>query len=147
MMMNSMPKGVFPVVDQQGKLEVIISTCDLIRAFINVCGMDILRILLCVEVEDKRGQMKKIVDAITEEKVAFGSILVARHWWEGKRAVFPYLLTSNVTKVKRKLEGMGICCSIPRSGLSTSFQRLKKVKLRNEKTYWNGSMRLVVLFI
>jgi acetoin utilization protein AcuB len=51
--------------------------------------------------------MKRIVDAISEERIPFGSILVARHWDEGKRAVFPYLLTQNVAHVKRKLEDMG----------------------------------------
>lgn len=107
MMMHKMRKGAFPVVDQHGKLKGIITTSDLIRAFINVLGMEIPGTLLCIEVEDKIGQMKKIVDAITEEKIAFGSILVARHWDAGKRAVFPYLLTSNVIKVKKKLEGMG----------------------------------------
>ena len=107
MMMHKMRKGAFPVVDQHGKLKGIISTRDLIRAFINVLGMEIPGTLLCIEVEDKLGQMKKIVDAITEEGISFGSILVARHWEPGKRAVFPYLLTNNVTKVKKKLEGMG----------------------------------------
>ena len=47
--------------------------------------------LLCILVEEKVGQMKKIVDAVTEENISFGSILVARYWEEGKRAVFPYL--------------------------------------------------------
>jgi len=46
-------------------------------------------------IPDKQGQTKVIVDAITEEGIPFGSILVARHWQEGKRAVFPYLLTTN----------------------------------------------------
>ncbi len=107
MMMHKMRKGAFPVVDQHGKLTGIISTRDLIRAFINVLGMEIPGTLLCIEVEDKLGQMKRIVDAITEEGIPFGSILVARHWDAGKRAVFPYLLTNNVVKVKKKLEGMG----------------------------------------
>jgi acetoin utilization protein AcuB len=107
MMMHKMRKGAFPVVDQHGKLTGIISTRDLIRAFINVLGMEIPGTLLCIEVEDKLGQMKRIVDAITAEGIPFGSILVARHWDAGKRAVFPYLLTNNVVKVKKKLEGMG----------------------------------------
>ncbi|MBU4414109.1 MAG: CBS domain-containing protein, partial [Proteobacteria bacterium] len=47
------------------------------------------------------------VDAITEENISFGSVLVARYWDEGKRAVFPYLLTKNVSHVKRKLKKMG----------------------------------------
>jgi len=107
MMMHKMRKGAFPVVDNEGKLKGIISTRDLIRAFINVLGIENPGTLLCIEVEDKLGQMKRIVDAITEEKISFGSILVARHWEEGKRAIFPYLLTNNVVKVKKKLEGMG----------------------------------------
>ena len=107
MMMHKMHKGAFPVVDNEGKLKGIISTRDLIRAFINVLGIENPGTLLCIEVEDKLGQMKRIVDAITEEKISFGSILVARHWEEGKRAIFPYLLTNNVVKVKKKLEGMG----------------------------------------
>ncbi|WP_246804388.1 hypothetical protein [Desulfosarcina cetonica] len=51
--------------------------------------------------------MKRIVDAITEENIAFGSVLVARTWEEGKRAVFPYLLTNNVARIKKKLTAMG----------------------------------------
>jgi len=51
--------------------------------------------------------MKKIVDAITEEGISFGSILVARYWEEDKRAVFPYLLTQNISRVKKKLQAMG----------------------------------------
>jgi len=99
--------GACPVVDEQGILKGILSTRDLIRAFINVLGIGEPGTLLCILVEEKIGQMKKIVDAVTEENISFGSILVARYWEEGKRAVFPYLLTLNVTPVKKKLEKMG----------------------------------------
>jgi acetoin utilization protein AcuB len=34
-------------------------------------------------------------------------VLVARYWEADKRAVFPYLLTNHVTRVKKKLTGMG----------------------------------------
>ncbi len=99
--------GAFPVVDDEGKLQGILSVRDLLRAFINVLGIGQPGTLVGIEVEEKIGQMKKIVDAITEENISFGSILVARTWDEGKRAVFPYLLTNNVSKVKKKLSGMG----------------------------------------
>jgi len=99
--------GAFPVVDGQGKLRGILSIRDLMRAFINVLGIEEPGTLLCILAEDKLGQMKRIVDAISEERISFGSILVARHWEEGKRAVFPYLLTTNVTRVKKKLEALG----------------------------------------
>ena len=99
--------GAFPVVDEQKKLIGIISVRDLLREFINVLGLEEPGTLLCIIVENKLGQMKKIVDAITEEHVSFGSVLVARYWEKGKRAVFPYLLTQNIAPLKRKLKSMG----------------------------------------
>jgi acetoin utilization protein AcuB len=99
--------GAFPVVDEQGRLRGIISVRDLLRAFVNVLGIGQPGTLLGILVEEKIGQMKRIVDAITEENISFGSILVARYWDEEKRAVFPYLLTNNVIQVKKKLRAMG----------------------------------------
>ncbi len=85
----------------------IISVRDLVRAFVNVMGIGEPGTLLGIVAEEKVGQLKKIVDAITEENVSFGSVLVARYWEEGKRAVFPYLLTNTVAPVKKKLQDMG----------------------------------------
>jgi acetoin utilization protein AcuB len=99
--------GAFPVVDENGILTGILSVRDLLRAFINVLGIGEPGTLLGILVEEKVGQLKRIVDAITEENVSFGSVLVARYWDEGKRAVFPYLRTLNVSKIKKKLESMG----------------------------------------
>lgn len=107
LMFQKLKVGAFPVVDPDGKLIGIISVRDLMRAFINVLNITEPGTLLCIVAENKLGQMKRIVDAITEERISFGSILVARHWDEGKRAVFPYLLTSNVARVKKKLEALG----------------------------------------
>ena len=99
--------GALPVVDDEGRLQGIISVRDLLRAFINVLGIGQPGTLLCILVEEKLGQLKRIVDAITEMGVGFGSVLVARYWDENKRAVFPYLLTQNVAQVKKKLQAMG----------------------------------------
>ena len=99
--------GALPVVDDNHKLTGIISVRDLLRAFINVLGIGEPGTLLCILVEEKIGQLKKIVDAITEENISFGSVLVARYWDENKRAVFTYLLTQNVAQVKKKLRNLG----------------------------------------
>ena len=99
--------GAFPVIDEQKKLIGIVSVRDLLREFINVLGLEEPGTLLCIIAENKLGQMKKIVDAITEEHVSFGSVLVARYWEKGKRAVFPYLLTQNIAPLKRKLKNKG----------------------------------------
>jgi acetoin utilization protein AcuB len=107
LMIQNSKVGALPVVDEDGRLQGILSVRDLLRAFINVLGIGQPGTLLCILVEEKVGQLKKIVDAITEMGVSFGSVLVARYWDENKRAVFPYLLTQNVAQVKKKLQQMG----------------------------------------
>ncbi|QTA79558.1 CBS domain-containing protein [Desulfonema limicola] len=107
LLMQDKKVGAFPVVDKDGKLKGIISIRDLMRAFINVLGIGEPGTLLGILAEQKVGEMKKIVDAVTEENISFGSILVARYWDDSKRALFIYLLTNNVGKIKRKLTGMG----------------------------------------
>ncbi|MGE5257921.1 MAG: CBS and ACT domain-containing protein [Hyphomicrobiales bacterium] len=107
LMIQNSKVGALPVVDEEGRLKGILSVRDLLRAFINVLGIGQPGTLLCILVEEKVGQLKKIVDAITAMGVSFGSVLVARYWEEDKRAVFPYLLTLNVAHVKKKLQEMG----------------------------------------
>lgn len=105
--------GALPVVDRNQRLRGIISVRDLLRAFINVLGIGQPGTLVGILVEEKIGQLKRIVDAITEENISIGSVLVARYWEEGKRAVFPYLLTNNVARVKKKLASMGFTLMDP----------------------------------
>lgn len=99
--------GAFPVVDDKGVLKGLLSVRDLLDAFVNVMGIGEPGTLLCILVKEQLGQLKKIVDVIYEEKISMGSVLVARHFDEDKRAVFPYLLTNNVVKVKKKIEALG----------------------------------------
>lgn len=99
--------GAFPVVDSNNRLIGIISVRDLLRAFTGVLGIGEPGTLLGIVVEEKVGQLKKIVDAVTEENVSFGSVLVARYWEPDKRAVFPYLLTQNIAPIKRRLKQLG----------------------------------------
>jgi acetoin utilization protein AcuB len=99
--------GALPVVDEDHRLRGIISVRDLLRSFINVLGIGQPGTLVGILAEEKIGQLKRIVDAITEENISIGSVLVARYWEEGKRAVFPYLLTNNVAKIKKKLASLG----------------------------------------
>ncbi|RJQ70214.1 MAG: CBS domain-containing protein [Desulfobacteraceae bacterium] len=107
LLIQSTRVGAFPVVDEQGRLKGILSVRDLLRAFTNVLGIGQPGTLLCILADDRVGQLKRIVDAITEEGISFGSVLVARYWEKDKRAVFPYLLTNNVMRVKKKLQEMG----------------------------------------
>ncbi len=99
--------GAFPVIDDGGKLVGMISVRDLLRAFVNVLGIGEPGTLLGILAEEKVGQLKMIVDVITEENISLGSVLVARYQKENMRAVFPYLLTNNVVRVKKRLEQIG----------------------------------------
>lgn len=107
LVMGKKKVGALPVIDEDGYLKGIMSTRDLLRAFVNIMGIGEPGTLLCILVKEKPGQMKKIVDTITEENVSLGSVLVARYWDADKRAVFPYLMTTNVVKIKEKLMAQG----------------------------------------
>jgi acetoin utilization protein AcuB len=107
LLIQNLKVGALPVVDDDQKLKGIISVRDLLGAFINVLGIGEPGTLVCILVEEKIGQLKKIVDAITAESISFGSVLVARYWDENKRAVFIYLLTQQVAHVKKKLKDLG----------------------------------------
>lgn len=107
LMMRKKKVGAMPVVDEEGFLKGILSTRDLLRAFVSVMNIDEPGTLLCIVAEDKSGQMKRIVDIISEEKISLGSVLVSRYWEQDRRAIFPYLLTNNVARVKQKLTQNG----------------------------------------
>lgn len=107
LVMQQKKVGALPVIDEEGYLTGILSTRDLLTAFVNIMNIDEPGSLLCILVKEKRGQMKKIVDIITEENISLGSVLVARVWDKDKRAIFPYLLTNNVINVKKKLLDAG----------------------------------------
>ena len=107
MVMGQKKVGALPVVDDKGYLKGIMSTRDLLRAFVNIMGIGEPGTLLCILVQEEAGQLKKIVDIATEENVSMGSVLVARNWDKGKRAIFPYLLTNNVMSIKKKLLAAG----------------------------------------
>lgn len=107
MMMEKKKVGALPVVDRDGLLTGIMSTRDLLRAFVNIMGIGEPGTLLCIQVDEQPGQLKKIVDIVTAENVSLGSVLVARYWDQDKRAIFPYLLTTNVITIKQKLSEAG----------------------------------------
>jgi acetoin utilization protein AcuB len=107
LVMQQRKVGALPVIDEEGYLKGILSTRDLLKAFVNIMNIDEPGSLLCILVNEQPGQMKKIVDIVTEENISLGSVLVARFWDKDKRAIFPYLLTNNVINVKKRLLEVG----------------------------------------
>ncbi len=125
LVMQKRKVGALPVIDEDGYLKGILSTRDLLSAFVNVMNIDEPGSLLCILIKEKRGQMKKIVDIITEENISLGSVLVARVWDKDKRAIFPYLLTNNVINVKKKLLAAGFEMIDP---MELYFNQLPRVR-------------------
>ncbi|MBB5346848.1 CBS domain-containing protein [Desulfoprunum benzoelyticum] len=107
LMMRQKRVGAFPVIDENGYLKGILSTRDLLSSLANVMGIGEPGTLLCILARSERGQLKKIVDIVTEEKIRLGSVLVSRTWDVDKKAIFPYLLTNNVARVKKRLLDAG----------------------------------------
>ncbi|MFT5698780.1 MAG: acetoin utilization protein AcuB [Desulforhopalus sp.] len=103
LVMQKKKVGAVPVVDEDGYLKGLLSTRDLLKAFVSVLNIDEPGTLLCIVVKEQHGQMKKVVDIVSEENISLGSVLVTKAWGDDKRAIFPYLLTNNVINVKKKL--------------------------------------------
>jgi len=118
--------GALPVVDGDGRLVGILAVRDLLRALVSVLGIGQPGSLLCLLVEDKLGETKKIVDIVFEEKIPIGSILVARHWEPGKRAVFPYLMSINVGSLKRRFQEKGYTILEPEEWYLEDVERSKE---------------------
>jgi len=121
--------GALPVVDGDRRLVGILAVRDLLRALVSVLGIGQPGSLLCLLVEDKLGETKKIVDIIFEEKIPIGSLLVARHWEPGKRAVFPYLMSINVGQLKRAFQEKGYTILDPEEWYLEDVERSKEERV------------------
>ncbi len=127
LVMGKKKVGALPVIDEDGFLKGIMSTRDLLQSFVNIMGIGEPGTLLCILVKEEPGQMKKIIDIVTEENVSLGSVMVARYWDEEKRAVFPYLMTNNVVKIKEKLIAEGFELFDPMSWYLAQLPQRKDV--------------------
>ncbi|MBW1990461.1 MAG: CBS domain-containing protein [Deltaproteobacteria bacterium] len=126
LLIQSHKVGALPVVDEDNRLLGIVSVRDLLASFISVMGIGDPGALLCILAEHKMGEIKKIVDILTEENVFIGSILVSRHWEGDKRAVFPYVHTINVAGVKKRLSAAGFTLVDPTTWYMENLGRKRK---------------------
>ncbi len=123
LVMRKYKVGAVPVVDDDGYLKGLLSTRDLLSAFISIMGIDEPGTLLCVLSDAKPGQMKKIIDIVTEERISLGSVLVSKTLEKDKEAIFPYLQTNNVARVKEKVLAAGFTLTDP---MQWYFKQLPK---------------------
>ncbi len=98
--------GAFPVVDGQNRVVAIVSYRDLLRLFIHFLGVEQPGSFLAVTTEQAPVPVQALVDRICEEKVPIASMLVIRPWEQNRSAIYLYLLTKNIARVRKMVEKM-----------------------------------------
>lgn len=81
--------GALPVIDDDGYLRGIVSTRDLLSAFVDVMGIDEPGTLLCILAEDKQGQMKKIMISSPKRRYRLAACWSPRPWKKTRRPFSP----------------------------------------------------------
>jgi acetoin utilization protein AcuB len=56
--------SALPVIDQEGKLEGIITKGDVFRAMVSISGIQQAPLQLCFEIEDRPGTIREVTDVI-----------------------------------------------------------------------------------
>jgi acetoin utilization protein AcuB len=90
-----------PVVNQQGRLEGILTQSDVFRAFMHITGIQQGGVQFALRLEDKPGLIKEVVDLLRARGARFVSLLTSyTSAREGFRDV--YLRVKNLTPEKVK---------------------------------------------
>ena len=96
-----------PVVDEDLKVVGAVSLHDFLEALIETLAMDVPGIRFSVILEDKPGELKKVVDALFNSKINILSILTAREV-DGRREVFVKVDTEDEKLLRELLKVVGV---------------------------------------
>ncbi|MCF8078889.1 MAG: CBS domain-containing protein [Desulfobacterales bacterium] len=99
--------GAFPVVDEQQKVVGIVSYRDMLRMFINFLGVEQPGVFLAVTTGSDPVLVQKLIERICAEKIPIASMLVIRSWEQDQTAIYMYLLTKNLVRIRKMVEEMG----------------------------------------
>ena len=96
-----------PVVDEDLKVVGAVSLHDFLEALMETLAMDVPGIRFSVILEDKPGELKKVVDALFNSKINILSILTAREV-DGRREVFVKVDTEDEKLLRELLKVVGV---------------------------------------
>jgi acetoin utilization protein AcuB len=99
--------GAFPVIDDRRRVVAMISYRDLLRMFIHFLGVEQPGSFLAVTATESPLMVQTLVDRISQENIRIASMLVIRPWEGNRSAVYLYLLTKNIAKVRKMVAEMG----------------------------------------
>ncbi len=99
--------GAFPVIDDQRRVVAIISYRDMLRMFIHFLGVEQPGSFLAVTAGDSPLLVQELVDRICLENIPIASMLVIRPWEKNRSAIYMYLLTKNIAKVRKMVGELG----------------------------------------
>ncbi|AJG39890.1 hypothetical protein TRQ7_00175 [Thermotoga sp. RQ7] len=96
-----------PVVDEELRVVGAVSLHDFLEALVEALAMDVPGIRFSVTLEDRPGELKKLVDALSSGKINILSILTAREL-DGKREVVVKVDTEDEKLLRDLLRMVGI---------------------------------------
>jgi acetoin utilization protein AcuB len=99
--------GAFPVIDDRRRVVAIISYRDMLRMFIHLLGVEQPGSFLAVSAGDSPLMLQELVDRICRDNIPIASMLVIRPWERNRSAIYMYLLTKNIAKVRKMVGEMG----------------------------------------
>ena len=99
--------GAFPVIDDGSRVVAIISYRDLLRMFIHFLGVEQPGSFLAVTAGEGALLVQQLVDRICQANIPIASMLVIRPKERQQSAIYMYLLTKNIAKVRKMVEEMG----------------------------------------
>jgi len=99
--------GAFPVVDEKKKVVGIISYRDMLRMFIGFLGVEQPGVFLAVTTGNDPLLIPKLINRISAENIPIASMLVIRPWEQDQTAIYMYLLTKNLVRIRKMVEEMG----------------------------------------
>ena len=99
--------GAFPVIDDRRRVVAMISYRDLLRMFIQFLGVEQPGSFLAVTAAESPLMVQDLVDRIGLERIPIASMLVIRSWEQNRSAIYLYLLTKNIARVRKMVAAMG----------------------------------------
>jgi len=99
--------GAFPIVDEGQKIVGIISDRDMLNSFIQLLGAGEPGSFMGIEARENIGVVSEVTRILAAQDISITSMLVLKDWKKGYKAIFIYLLTQNISQVRREMVNKG----------------------------------------
>lgn len=106
-LMHDYGVNALPVLDSRGRVVGIVTRTDVLKAFIDTLGVGEPSARIEVLVDDRPGQLARLLDIVLSFNVNVTSMITSGHVEEGKMAVFFRVATLNTLPMKKAMADAG----------------------------------------